>query len=143
MKKIYLILICVASLFSASYAFNEANIQKAYGTYLTKLRTCSPYTYNVDGDLYIMKILGRYNRRCVLRIYSYSSMTECNFKNEDLRAHYKAMPSPKIYTENIYKTKEQFDKSATVVANKIKEIHDEFKRNGTCTVYGEQKTEKE
>lgn len=127
-------------MFSASYAFNEANIQKAYGTYLTKLRTCSPYTYNVDGVPYIAKILGRYNRRCVVRMYSYTTSAECNFKNEEIRAYLKTMPSPKQYTE--LRNASYVSQLNSETTNQLKEnikTYFGFMPSDTCKISGDEK----
>lgn len=69
------------------------NMRKAYQTYRSKLRTCSPYTYNVDGDPAIIRIEGIYNRRCLVRFLGYNNTVECNFKNDSLRKYISSIPS--------------------------------------------------
>ncbi len=69
------------------------NMRKAYQTFRGKLRTCSPYTYNVDGDPAIVRIEGIYNRRCLVRFLGYNNTVECNFKNDSLRKYISSIPS--------------------------------------------------
>lgn len=132
MKKIYLILACIIGLFSASYAFDIVGIRNAYGTYLIKLRKCSPYTFNVDGVATINRIVGMYNRRCVITSYTYTTATECHFTNEDLRKYIKVLPSLKAFSDN----PEPIDLNTLKQAQKVK---DDFATRGVCVSYGDDK----
>ena len=132
MKKIYLILACIIGLFSASHAFDIVGIRNAYGTYLNKIRRCSPYTLNVDGVSTIIKISGMYNRRCVVSSYTYSKITECHFNNEDLKKYIKILPSIKVFSDD----PEILTENSLAQAQKVK---DDFAIRGVCTTYGDDK----
>ncbi|MBR6299092.1 MAG: hypothetical protein IKR34_07575 [Candidatus Gastranaerophilales bacterium] len=73
------------------------NVKRTYQIYRSKLRTCSPYTYNVDGVPAIARIEGIYNRRCLVRFFTENDTTECNFKNDSLRQFVKSQPNANEY----------------------------------------------
>lgn len=50
-----------------------------------KVRTCTPYIYNVDGDPVIYHVVGTYNRKCVVRMANVNVSTECNFDSNQLK----------------------------------------------------------
>ncbi len=88
------------------------NMRKAYQTFRGKLRTCSPYTYNVDGDPAIIRIEGIYNRRCLVRFLGYNNTFECNFKNDSLRKYISTMPSVNESVKSLEEIVNMKDKEA-------------------------------
>ena len=94
-----------------------SNVRKTYQTYRYKLRTCSPYTYNVDGDPYIVRIEGIYNRRCLVRFLGYNNAIECNFKNDSLKKFISLMPPPNYYAKSLDEIINMSDKEIDKMAN--------------------------
>lgn len=101
MKRIiFLTVIFLFAVFFNQYS-NASTSQTAYQTYLKKLSTCSPYTYNVGDDSNILTILGIYNRKCVIKNFTYSRTEKCSFAQDELKKYVKvlSLSKAKSYTE--------------------------------------------
>ncbi len=116
-------------LFSSAFA---QDIQKPYQTYVSKLRTCSPYTYNIDGDSSISRILGWYNRRCIVRTFTYADAVECEFKTQELKEYAKAFPPAKIYENSINKQPAELSPEAATYMNNFAALNKKYKDAGIC-----------
>ena len=108
------------------------DVQGPYQTYINKLRVCSPYTYNIDGDSSISRILGWYNRRCVVRTYTYTDAVECNFKTPELKEYAKNIPPAKIYASSLNKPASELSPKAAQYINNFTALNKKYKEAGIC-----------
>ena len=132
MKKASLIIsISLFTGFLFSNVFAQ-NVQKPYQTYVNKLRTCSPYTYNIDGDSSISRILGWYNRRCIVRTYTYTDAVECTFKTQELKEYIKALPPAKVYASSVNKQPTELTFEAATYMNNFAALNKKYKDAGIC-----------